>query len=193
MLDWFGRLALELVAQGGLGYTFNSLDPDAEDNEYRKAMKEYMYASLRPLIIHIIYVAYSPTMAGLQVLLPFSPLISRWPSWLLRFGAKFVPLPMLHNAIRITDVMHRYSKEVFDEKKALLQKGDDMFKHQLSEGKDIISVLSQSSTSKDVHRRRRTDDGFVLGTVKTNGDASEEDMLPEEEILGQMSYVAPSF
>ncbi|KAI0059729.1 cytochrome P450 [Artomyces pyxidatus] len=147
MLDWFGRLALELVAQGGLGYTFNSLDPDAEDNEYRKAMKEYI-----------------PTMTGLQVLLPFSSLISRWPSWLLRFGAKFVPLPMLHNAIRITDVMHRYTKEVFDEKRALLEKGDDMFKHQLSEGKDIISVL-----------------------MKTNGNASEEDMLPEEEILGQMS------
>ncbi|KAI0055540.1 cytochrome P450 [Artomyces pyxidatus] len=147
MLDWFGRLALELIAQGGLGYTFNSLDADAEENEFGKAIKEYI-----------------PTISTLQIFRPFFPLISRWPSWLLRFGANFVPLPMVHNIIRVTDIMHRYTKEVFDAKKALLEKGDGLFQQQLGEGKDIISVLMQR-----------------------NGDASEEDRLPDDEILGQMT------
>ncbi|KAI0059722.1 cytochrome P450 [Artomyces pyxidatus] len=147
ILDWLGRLALELVAQGGLGYTFNSLDPEAKENEYGKAIKEFI-----------------PTTSTLVAFRTLFPLISHWPSWLLRFGAKFVPLPMVHNAIRITDIMTRYTKEVFDEKKALLEKGDVEFKQQLSEGKDIISVL-----------------------MKTNGDALKEDRLPDDEIMGQMS------
>ncbi|KAI0066770.1 hypothetical protein BV25DRAFT_1768025, partial [Artomyces pyxidatus] len=40
MIDWFGRVALELIAQGGLGHTFNSLDPAAAEHEFSKAIKE---------------------------------------------------------------------------------------------------------------------------------------------------------
>ncbi|KAI0055542.1 cytochrome P450 [Artomyces pyxidatus] len=85
MIDWFGRVALELIAQGGLGHT-------------------------------------------------------------------------------LADTMHRHTRAVFDEKKARLERGDDVFKQQLNEGKDIISVLMQK-----------------------NSGAEEEDRLPDEEILAQMS------
>ncbi|KAI0059721.1 cytochrome P450 [Artomyces pyxidatus] len=147
VVEWFGRIALELIAQGGLGYTFRSLEPDAEENEFGKAIKEY-----------------SPTLSGLIKFRTIFPLVAHWPSWLLRFGAKLVPLPRLHNIIRLTDIMHRYTKEVFHEKKRLLEMGDEAFAQQLSEGKDIISVL-----------------------MKSNSASSEEDRLPDEEILGQMT------
>ncbi|KAI0059727.1 cytochrome P450 [Artomyces pyxidatus] len=147
MLNWFSRVALEIIAQGGLGYTFNSLDPDAEESEFGRAIKEYF-----------------PTLTSLLAFMTIFPLISRWPSWLLRFGAQLVPLPAVRHIIRIVDVMHRYIKEVFDAKKALLEKGDDMFNQQLSEGNDIISVL-----------------------MKAHNGASKEDRLPDDEIMGHMT------
>ncbi|KAI0059700.1 cytochrome P450 [Artomyces pyxidatus] len=145
--SWLSRTALELIAQGGLGYTFNSLDPNSRDNEFGKAIKEYM-----------------PTLTGLLVWRTLFPLISHWPPCFLRSGAKLIPLPKLHKLIYLSDTMRRYSKEVFDEKKALLEHGDDVFSQQLSEGKDIISVL-----------------------MKCNGNASEEERLTDEEILSQMT------
>ena len=38
MLNWFGRTALELVGQGGLGYSFDSLVDD-NSNAFGDALK----------------------------------------------------------------------------------------------------------------------------------------------------------
>lgn len=37
-MDWMGRVALELVGQGGLGYSFQALD-ERVSNEYGVALK----------------------------------------------------------------------------------------------------------------------------------------------------------
>ncbi|KAI0060070.1 cytochrome P450 [Artomyces pyxidatus] len=148
LLDWLGRLALELISQGGLGYTFDSLNPDSIENEFGKAIKEYF-----------------PTVAKLVVFRSVYPLISRWPSQLLRSAAACLPFPLLHKLVNVTDVMYENTKKVLDEKKALLEKGDVDFAEQVGEGKDIISIL-----------------------LKANVEAeSEEDRMPDEEILGQMT------
>ena len=42
MLSWMGRTALELVGQGGLGYSFDSLVADTKD-EYTEAVKAFVY------------------------------------------------------------------------------------------------------------------------------------------------------
>lgn len=42
ILNWFGRTALELIGQGGLGYTLDPLDSPAH-NEYGDAIKEFLY------------------------------------------------------------------------------------------------------------------------------------------------------
>ncbi|KAI0056554.1 cytochrome P450 [Artomyces pyxidatus] len=147
MVVWLHRFALELIAQGGMGYTFNSLEPDAEENEFGKSVKEY-----------------TPTLSNLGVLRILFPLVSAWPKWLRRCCARLVPMPMVHNIIRLTDVMQACTQQILDEKKALLEMGDSVFAQQLSEGKDIISVL-----------------------MKTNITASVEERLPDEEIRGQMA------
>ena len=41
LLNWMGRAALELVGQGGLGYSFDPLIEDAH-NEYGDALKQIL-------------------------------------------------------------------------------------------------------------------------------------------------------
>ena len=41
MLEWMGKLALELIAQAGLGYSFKALE--GENNEYATALKTYAF------------------------------------------------------------------------------------------------------------------------------------------------------
>lgn len=47
MVAWMGRTALELMGQGGLGYSFDPLVADTAD-EYGSALKDLMYISLLP-------------------------------------------------------------------------------------------------------------------------------------------------
>ena len=42
VLHWFHRTALELVGQGGLGHSFDSLKEDIPYSDYTRAMKELM-------------------------------------------------------------------------------------------------------------------------------------------------------
>ncbi|KAI0058900.1 cytochrome P450 [Artomyces pyxidatus] len=147
LLDWLGRLALELIAQAGMGYTFNSLSPSGEEHEFDTALKEYM-----------------PTISSIIFLRRLAPQAASWPPWLLRLGGTLLPSPMLHRMMSIADTIERHSVQIFQEKSALLAGGDDEFTHQLSEGKDIISVL-----------------------MRANMTASGEDRLPDSEITGQMA------
>ena len=52
---------------------------------------------------------------------------------------------------RITDIMHGRSVQIFREKKALLERGDDALRHQIGEGRDIMSILRECSPG---HTRR---------------------------------------
>ncbi|KAI0044071.1 cytochrome P450 [Auriscalpium vulgare] len=131
LVEWFGRLALELVSQGGMGYTFNSLDPHDNANEFGHAIKEY-----------------SITLSSLVVFRNlYPPLVNTFSSKFLKYAASWVPLESLHRIIHQTEVMYVNSKAVFDEKKTLLGKGDEATVNQIGEGKDIISVLLKANTA----------------------------------------------
>ena len=41
VLSWFGRTALELIGQGGLGYSLDNLNTPAR-NEYGEAIKKFL-------------------------------------------------------------------------------------------------------------------------------------------------------
>ena len=52
MVGWMGRVALELVGQGALGYSFDPLVEDSRDS-FTEAVKSLMYAPLpSPLALH---------------------------------------------------------------------------------------------------------------------------------------------
>ncbi|KAI0056946.1 cytochrome P450 [Artomyces pyxidatus] len=146
MSDWFGRLALEMIAQGGLGHTFESFRTGAENDDFRTAIKEF-----------------SPAVARLQVFLSVFPLVSKWPSKLLRFGAACLPWPDLHYIIKLADTMGRSAKRLFETKRELLANEDAGLKSRVDEGKDIISVL-----------------------MRENADVVDDSRMQDDEIMAQM-------
>ena len=56
---------------------------------------------------------------------------------------EFVPSKLLQQAREIVDTMDRTSKEIFEEKKKALRKGEDAVVKQVGMGKDIMSVLCE--------------------------------------------------
>ena len=78
-------------------------------------------------------------MSGLVVGLSYWASIDQ-----IRAALRLIPLEGLRRLINISDTMARRSKEIIDEKKAALSKGDEAFAHQVGEGKDIMSILRTS-------------------------------------------------
>lgn len=44
MMDWMARTALELIGQGGLGYSFNLFE-ETKTNAFSDALNSFMYDS----------------------------------------------------------------------------------------------------------------------------------------------------
>jgi hypothetical protein len=78
--------------------------------------------------------------------------------------------------------MDSTSTQVFREKLHALDAGEEATIEQIGQGRDIISILSKHDSS-------------IMNvftsclSVKANREAAPEDRLPEDEVLGQMSYV----
>ncbi|THH32676.1 hypothetical protein EUX98_g1523 [Antrodiella citrinella] len=124
MLSWMTRAALELVGQGGLGYSFDPLDRDWK-NPFAEDLK-----------------ALVPTMSPYFFWMRFLPLVS-WigTAAFQRRVLEMLPLPSLQRTIQIIDTMENKSKEILAQKRALLSQGDMALEQQVGEGKDIMSVL----------------------------------------------------
>ncbi|CAA7263361.1 unnamed protein product [Cyclocybe aegerita] len=75
-----------------------------------------------------------------------------------------IPWNTRHRLRDVVDVLHNTSVEIFESKKMALEEGDEVFKAQLSQGKDILSILMRDDMA-----------------------ASKEDKLADKELLGQMS------
>ncbi|KAH9857461.1 cytochrome P450 [Lenzites betulinus] len=147
MLGWMGRTALELIGQGGFGRSFDPLTRDVAD-DFAEAIK-----------------AYFPVVAQLDLPRQFLPqLLKIGPPSLRRFIIKLVPYAPVRRIVEISDALHKCSVELYNEKKAALQTGDEAAKRRVGESKDIMSVL-----------------------MRENMLASEEDRLPDEDVIGQVS------
>ncbi|KAH0590055.1 hypothetical protein H2248_000230 [Termitomyces sp. 'cryptogamus'] len=113
--------------------------------------------------------AFSPTThkmsLEIQVLLPIlvkigSPKFRRW-------CVDHFPSKRLRAIRDIIDIWDRTTTEIFEEKKKALKEGDEALAKQIGQAKDIMSIL-----------------------MKANMNASEEDKLPDKEVLGQMATFA---
>ena len=81
ILTWMHRCALELVGQGGLGYSFDP-EMNGKHNEYAQALKEFMSVFL--CIQRVFYLLTN-------VVLNTGQRYTLFP-WSGRFGASFNPL-----------------------------------------------------------------------------------------------------
>jgi cytochrome P450 len=147
MLEWFTRTALELIGQGGLGHSFDSLK-GATANPYSKAVKNLQPALFR-LLVPIQF-------------LPYVVKIGSPKFW--RYIAEIIPWKELHDVLGMVDIMDQTSTSIFEAKKKALLMGDEAVSQQVGRGKDIMSVL-----------------------LKANMVASEEDRLPDDDLLAQMT------
>ncbi|KAI0659771.1 cytochrome P450 [Cubamyces menziesii] len=144
---WTGRTALELIGQAGLGYSFDPLVEERSD-AYGDAVKSFVSS---------LYV--------LSKFLQFLPYIEAVvPRWILHWVAERLPHEGFQRVREVTRTIHERSVEIFNEKKAALQQGDEALKCQIAEGKDIMSLLLKADMTADVH-----------------------DRLTEEELVAQMS------
>ncbi|TFY82001.1 hypothetical protein EWM64_g2011 [Hericium alpestre] len=149
ILQWMTGTALELVGQGGLGYSFDALNPNSK-NEYGAAAK-----------------LLAPILFGLSLPRQFLPWFRMLgPHSLQKLVAKRIPSRRFQKLLNIVEVIDKTSKKIFTEKTTALAKGDDAVAHQVGEGRDIMSVL-----------------------LKANMEASAEDKLQDEELLGQMNTI----
>ncbi|TFK29499.1 cytochrome p450 [Coprinopsis marcescibilis] len=88
------------------------------------------------------------------------------PTWFRRGVVNFLSIfwGNLRRLRDIVDIITKTSIEIYESKKKALGEGDEALEQQIGRGKVIISIL-----------------------MKANMEASEEDRLPESELLGQMS------
>ncbi len=65
------------------------------------------------------------------------------PASYRRWIVERTPIENVQHLRQISDVMHYRSVQIFNEKKAMLESGDDAIKHQIGEGRDIMSILRE--------------------------------------------------
>ncbi|KAI0671636.1 cytochrome P450 [Trametes maxima] len=86
------------------------------------------------------------------------------PVWLRRKILELTPHNGLQRLKDISDVMHSRALGIWAEKKKAVEACDEAVLHRVGEGKDLMSVL-----------------------LKANMMADDEDKLPDDELVGQMS------
>jgi hypothetical protein len=81
---------------------------------------------------------------------------------------------------RIVDIMYNSAKEIYEGRKKALETGTALD----GSGKDILTILSTPSQS--MHSNPNIPNELL---VRSNMESSEEDRLPDHEILAQIAYV----
>lgn len=61
-----------------------------------------------------------------------------------RFLMDLLPWKSLHNIRDISDLFHKTSLEILEDKRRALAEGDEAVERQIGQGKDIMSILSMS-------------------------------------------------
>ncbi|KAJ3514910.1 hypothetical protein NLJ89_g2096 [Agrocybe chaxingu] len=131
ILGWNTRLALELIGQSGLGWTFDSMEENSTPHPYAVAVKQFVPLSGdSPAIVRQWLV---PTIAGIG-----SPRFRR-------FLINLIPSKSLHNLRDVIDTLHKTSVEIIQAKRKALQEGDPALEAQIGRGKDIISILMKAN------------------------------------------------
>jgi hypothetical protein len=90
----------------------------------------------------------------------------------------------VHQLRDIIDTMYNTAAEILEGKRRALKDGNEAIRRQIGGGKDIISILSMCICA---FCHWHID--FWIWTVEANMEASEEDRMPEDEVLAQVSRI----
>ncbi|KAI0669354.1 cytochrome P450 [Trametes maxima] len=101
-------------------------------------------------------------MTLIRRLIPYLPDIRI--VWLRNLLLDLIPNKGVQKVRDIVNVMHERAVAIYEEKKQALERGDESLKDKVGEGRDLMSIL-----------------------LKANMVASDEDKLPEAELIGQVA------
>lgn len=133
VLSWMTRIALELIGQAGLGYSFDPLADGDSPSAFAKAVKELFPTEDRMLFSR-------------QYILPWVANIGtpRFRRWVV----DTVPWKNLHEVRDILDILHGHVNRIYAEKRTAFANGDErFFAEQPGHGKDVISTLMKANKS----------------------------------------------
>ncbi|KAI0294461.1 cytochrome P450 [Multifurca ochricompacta] len=126
---WMGKLALELIGEAGLGYSFGTLE--GQNDQFCKALKEWV-----------------PTSSSLMVHRNLFPYVCKiFRPKVLKFLGKLTPWRKLNHFIELTEIMNANTRRIYEMKKKLLESGDEETVKQVEDGKDIISLLMKANVT----------------------------------------------
>jgi len=155
ILDSLTRVALELIAQGGLGHTFNSFNEDSEE------FKEFQWAITSVLPLASSLFLFLPYMDSLRKMKPV------WLRRLLASAVSYLPWTAARQFKKAVDLHYQLYPSIFEEKKLLFEQGGlAALEKTATGGKDLMTLL-----------------------FKSNWDAEEEDKMPDDVVLANMSAV----
>ncbi|KAJ6577162.1 cytochrome P450 [Mycena capillaripes] len=149
VLIWTSRLALELVGQAGLGYSFDPLVDD-EIPPYIQSIKKFQLA-IRKLALPANYILPWAVNIG-------SPKFRRWI-------IDITPWKNLHDGRDILDTLYATAVRIYNLKKAALEAGDEAVSAQIAQGKDIISILMKDNNNASSTERLSEDE--IIGQLNT--------------------------
>ncbi|KAH8100150.1 cytochrome P450 [Cristinia sonorae] len=140
---WMSRMALELIGQAGLGYSFDPLVEDTP-NAFAAALKS-LPSALQPF----------------QPFREIVPLIyNTFPHSFLERIVKALPFQSVQKAWKISNTMETVSKEILAGKRAAIAAGDEAVTAQVGEGRDLISIL-MNENSKTSEQERISDEELL--------------------------------
>ncbi|KAJ6577167.1 cytochrome P450 [Mycena capillaripes] len=148
VLMWTSRLALELVGQAGLGYSFDPLVDD-EIPLYIQSIEKFQL-TISKLALAVIFILPWAVNIG-------SPKFRRWI-------INITPWKNLHDARDIFDTLYATAVRIYNLKKAALEAGDEAVSAQIAQGKDIISILMKDNNN--VSSTERLSEDEVIGQLK---------------------------
>ncbi|KAI9432672.1 hypothetical protein H4582DRAFT_1857531 [Lactarius indigo] len=122
LVPWMTKLALELIGQAGLGYSFGTFEHS--NDEFLSAIKQWVLAH--------------------RNLFPYVSKI--FPSKMLKFVGRMLPWPSLNRIMDLAEILNPNARAILETRKRLLKLGDDATVQQIGNGKDTISLLSACTT-----------------------------------------------
>jgi len=140
VVQWVSKLALEIIGQAGLGYSFGTLE--GRNDEFLSAIKQWLPRG-HPLKV---YRSLFP---------PFSKIL---PLKVLKLVGKMLPWPSLNHIMDLSETLNVNARGIYETKKRLLELGDDATVQQIGDGKDIISLLLRANAEASEHDRMSEDE-----------------------------------
>ncbi|KAJ3515822.1 hypothetical protein NLJ89_g1511 [Agrocybe chaxingu] len=149
ILGWNTRLAMELIGQSGLGYTFDTLQEGAIPHPFANASKQLIPMSGDSPAIMAVWVVPTMTRIG-------SPRFRR-------FLVNCMPFKIVRTLRDILDTIHSTAFEILESKKKALREGDEALAEHIGHGKDIISILMKANM--EASGDERLTDAELLGQI----------------------------